>query len=124
MTTLVRHRGAVTCLSLGDDKIFAGRDDGDVKIQSFSSLGLLFFWLLFLICLLVFLIALRYLIFFLHRLRHLGFHYILRRPRGMPRSSTHLAIPPSLSYILCDTDKSLHHCDIISSDVPPHVLFP
>lgn len=36
MATLVGHRGAVTCVSLGDDKIVSGSDDGDVKIWSFS----------------------------------------------------------------------------------------
>jgi len=37
MTTLVGHRGAVTCLALGDDKIVSGSDDGDVKIWDFSA---------------------------------------------------------------------------------------
>ncbi|THH08539.1 hypothetical protein EW145_g2640 [Phellinidium pouzarii] len=36
MATLVGHRGAVTCLSLGDDKIVSGSDDGDVRIWSFA----------------------------------------------------------------------------------------
>jgi F-box/WD-40 domain protein MET30 len=34
--TLVGHRGAVTCLALGEDKILSGSDDGDVKIWSFT----------------------------------------------------------------------------------------
>ena len=34
--TLVGHRGAVTCLGLGEDKIVSGSDDGDIKIWSFS----------------------------------------------------------------------------------------
>ena len=34
--TLVGHRGAVTCLALGDDKIVSGGDDGDVRMWSFS----------------------------------------------------------------------------------------
>jgi F-box/WD-40 domain protein MET30 len=28
--TLVGHRGAVTCVSLGEDKIVSGSDDGDI----------------------------------------------------------------------------------------------
>jgi F-box and WD-40 domain protein MET30 len=36
MVTLVGHRGAVTCVSLGDDKIVSGSDDGDIKLWSFS----------------------------------------------------------------------------------------
>ncbi|KAI9056838.1 WD40 repeat-like protein [Trametes sanguinea] len=34
--TLVGHRGAVTCLALGEDKIVSGSDDGDVRVWSFS----------------------------------------------------------------------------------------
>jgi len=34
--TLVGHRGAVTCLALGEDKIVSGSDDGDIRIWSFS----------------------------------------------------------------------------------------
>ena len=36
-TTLVGHRGAVTCLALGEDKIVSGSDDGDVRVWSFAS---------------------------------------------------------------------------------------
>lgn len=36
-TTLVGHRGAVTCLGLAEDKIVSGSDDGNVRIWSFSS---------------------------------------------------------------------------------------
>lgn len=36
-TTLVGHRGAVTCLGLAEDKIISGSDDGDVRVWSFSS---------------------------------------------------------------------------------------
>ena len=36
MATLVGHRGAVTCLALGDDKIVSGSDDNDVRIWSFA----------------------------------------------------------------------------------------
>lgn len=35
-TTLFGHRGAVTCIALGEDKIISGSDDGDVRIWSFS----------------------------------------------------------------------------------------
>lgn len=34
--TLFGHRGAVTCIGLGEDKIVSGSDDGDVRIWSFS----------------------------------------------------------------------------------------
>ena len=34
--TLVGHRGAVTCIALGEDKIVSGSDDGDVRVWSFS----------------------------------------------------------------------------------------
>ncbi|KAF8759022.1 A Receptor for Ubiquitination Targets [Rhizoctonia solani] len=36
VATLVGHRGAVTCLALGDDKIVSGSDDGDIRIWSFA----------------------------------------------------------------------------------------
>ena len=36
MATLVGHRGAVTCIALGDDKIVSGADDGDVRVWSFN----------------------------------------------------------------------------------------
>ena len=36
MATLVGHRGAVTCLGLGEDKIVSGSDDGDVRLWSFG----------------------------------------------------------------------------------------
>lgn len=36
MATLVGHRGAVTCLGLGDDKIVSGSDDNDVRIWNFA----------------------------------------------------------------------------------------
>ena len=36
MATLVGHRGAVTCVALGEDKIVSGSDDGDVRVWSFS----------------------------------------------------------------------------------------
>jgi F-box/WD-40 domain protein MET30 len=36
-TTLVGHRGAVTCLDLTEDKIVSGSDDGNVMIWNFSS---------------------------------------------------------------------------------------
>lgn len=34
--TLVGHRGAVTCLALGEDMIISGSDDGDVRLWNFS----------------------------------------------------------------------------------------
>ena len=36
VATLFGHSGAVTCLSLGDDKIVSGSDDHDVRIWDFS----------------------------------------------------------------------------------------
>lgn len=36
MATLVGHRGAVTCLALGDDRIISGSDDGDIRVWSFA----------------------------------------------------------------------------------------
>lgn len=36
MATLVGHRGAVTCVALGEDKIVSGSDDGDIRLWSFS----------------------------------------------------------------------------------------
>lgn len=36
LATLVGHRGAVTCLAMGDDKIVSGSDDGDIRIWSFA----------------------------------------------------------------------------------------
>merc|ERR1712187_843682 len=33
--TLVGHRRAVTTVTLGDDKILSGSDDGDVRVWSF-----------------------------------------------------------------------------------------
>lgn len=36
MSTLVGHRGAVTCLALGEDKIVSGSDDHDIRIWSFA----------------------------------------------------------------------------------------
>jgi F-box/WD-40 domain protein MET30 len=35
--TIVGHKGAVTCVSLTDDKIVSGSDDGDIKVWSFAA---------------------------------------------------------------------------------------
>ena len=39
MHTFVGHRGAVTSVSLADDKIVTGSDDGDVRVWSFAPVG-------------------------------------------------------------------------------------